>query len=449
MLDLTSPERRHSTAWTRRQALRAGFLGLGSLTLADLLRLRSQAAAPPPTDTAVILVFLAGGPSHLETYDLKPNAPDEIRGPFRPIPTSIPGIEVCEHLPLHARLAHRFSLIRSCTHGDASHQHGVSRMMSGYTLPKPTSTFGEGTYPEMGAVVTRAFRDQRRGLPPAVVMGANMTANYVPGNDPGYLGEAYRPPRVDKGIQGATLRTGRARLDERLELLGGFDAARREFDAHGTMAVMDGFNRQAVDILLSDQARTAFDLGRESPKLRDRYGPAGQQLLLARRLVEAGISFVTVSGFGGGPGTKAFNWDDHEVNWDLPTAMRARLPRYDQALTALIDDIFARGLDRKVLVISMGEFGRTPKIRTVNSLNGRDHWPHAMSILVSGGGMTMGQVVGATNAWGERPKERPLDPHDILATVYKHLGIDHRQEFLDSSGRPIPLARGTPISELW
>jgi hypothetical protein len=437
---------------SRRDFLRAGFLGLGSLSMADLFRLRAEAGTA--TDTAVILVFLAGGPSHLETYDMKPKAPDSIRGPFRPIATTVPGIEVCEHLPLHARLAHRFTLIRSCTHTEAGHGNGTTRMMSGH---KPRAGngagFETGEVPEIGAMVNRVFRDRWHGLPPAVVMGGNMTATYVPGNDPAYLGAAYRPPRVDTGIPNSQLRGPKSRLDERLELLGAVDTLRRDIDASKTMDALDHFNRQAVALMLNDKVRTAFDLTQEPLKLRERYGSpgvgCGQQLLLARRLVEAGVNFVTVSGFGRGDAAgKIFNWDDHAVNWDLQAAMRWRLPRYDQALTALIEDIYARGLDRKVLVIATGEFGRTPRLDK-NARCGRDHYPYAMSILVSGGGMKMGQVIGSTNAWGERPKDRPLDPNDILATVYKHLGIDPKQEIIDPTGRPQPVSRGTPVDELW
>jgi hypothetical protein len=434
---------------SRRDFLRAGFLGLGSLSMADLFRLRAETAAA--ADTAVILVFLAGGPSHLETYDMKPGAPDSIRGPFRPIATTVPGIEVCEHLPLHARLAHRFTLIRSCTHTEAGHGNGTTRMMSGH---KPRAGngagFETGEAPEVGAVVNRVFRDRWQGLPPAVVMGKNESQTYVPGNDPAYLGAAYRPPRVDGGIPSAQLRGPRSRLDERLELLGCFDGVRRDIDGR-TMDSLDHFNRQALTLMLSGKVGKAFDLQQEPAKLRERYGPerGAQQLLLARRLVEAGVNFVTVSGFGRGDAAgKMGNWDDHAVNCDLEAAMRYRLPRYDQALTALIEDVYARGLDRKVLVIATGEFGRTPRLDK-SSRCGRDHYPYAMSILVSGGGMKMGQVIGSTNAWAERPKDRPLDPHDILATVYKHLGIDPKQETLDPTGRPRPLSRGTPIDELW
>jgi hypothetical protein len=436
---------------SRRDFLRAGFLGLGSLSMADLFRLRAESGTK--TDTAVILVFLGGGPSQLETYDMKPNAPDSIRGPFKPIATNVPGIEVCEHLPLHAKLAHRFTLIRSCSHNCAGHGNGTTRMMSGHSPRAGNGAgFETGEVPEVGAIVNRVFRNRWHGLPPAVVMGGNMSPTYVPGNDPAYLGAAYRPPRVDGGIPSSQLRRPKALLDERLALRRAFDGARREIDAR-TMDSLDQFNRQAVTLMLNDRVQKAFDMNQEPVKLRERYGlpgvGQGQQLLLARRLVEAGVNFVTVHGFGrGADDGKIFNWDDHAVNWDLCKAMRYRLPRYDRALTALIDDIYARGLDQKVLVIATGEFGRTPRLDKSDRC-GRDHYPSAMSILVSGGGMKMGQVIGSTNAHAAHPKDRPLDPNDILVTIYKHLGIDHKQEIVDPTGRPLALSPGTPISELW
>jgi hypothetical protein len=437
---------------SRRDFLRAGFLGLGSLSLADLFRLRAETTTT--TDTAVILVFLGGGPSHLETYDMKPQAPAGIRGPFRPIATTGPGIQVCEHLPRHARLAHRFTLIRSCSHNAAGHGNGTTRMMSGHNPRAGNGAgFETGEVPEVGAVVSWMLRDRWKGLPPAVVMGDNMSPTYVPGNDPAYLGAAYRPPRVDQGLPGSRLGEPKRRLDERLKLLGAFDTLRHDIDASKTMDSLDQFNRRAVTLMLNDKVQKAFDLTREPAKLRERYGSngvgSGQELLLARRLVEAGVSFVTVNGLGrGDTAGKIFNWDDHAVNWDLEAAMRYRLPRYDHALTALIEDIYARGLDRKVLVIATGEFGRTPRLDKADRC-GRDHYPNAMSILVSGGGLKMGQVIGATNAWAEHPKERPLDPQDILATIYKYLGIDPKHEVVDATGRPQPISRGTPIDELW
>jgi hypothetical protein len=212
---------------------------------------------------------------------------------------------------------------------------------------------------------------------------------------------------------------------------------------------MDEFNRQAVEILTTNTIRRAFDLGLEDRRVRDRYGEGwGQEVLTARRLVEAGVTFVTVNSPGSGPGSMAHNWDDHAVNWDLHAAMLARLPRYDHVVTTLINDLYDRGLDRRVLLVVTGEFGRTPRLEHRDGRIGRDHWPSAMSILVSGGGMPMGQVIGATTRTGERPRERALDPHDILATVYHHLGIDHRHQIVDPTGRPLPITRGEPIREL-
>ena len=212
---------------------------------------------------------------------------------------------------------------------------------------------------------------------------------------------------------------------------------------------MDDFNRRAVEILTTGAAARAFDLNREDPKVRAKYGEGfGQTALTARRLVEAGVRFVSINDPGYVDGTSIHNWDDHAVNWDLLTAMRGRLPRTDHILATLLDDLHDRGLSDDVLVIVTGEFGRTPRLEFQNGKIGRDHWPSAMSILVSGGGMPMGQVIGATDNIGARPSSRSLDPHDFLATVYRYLGIDHTLHFNDPAGRPLPLARGTPIAEL-
>lgn len=434
---------------TRRDWLRAGFLGLGGLTLADLLRWRAQGGVTE-RDTAVILLFVHGGPSQLETYDLKPGAPDDIRGPFLPIQTNVPGIQVCEHLPHHARTAHRFSLIRSCCHDQADHFAGHCRFLSGYARHKPEAGH-ESYYPQVGAVVTRMFRRQRAGMLPAVAINGVLVngPNYAAGICEGYWGPSYRVPIVNGALADTSLIVGTGQFGDRLALQRGFDQLRRDLDQRGTMEVMDEYNRQAVEILLSGQARRAFDLSQEDPRLRDRYGPGfGQEVLAARRLVEAGVRFVTVNHPGTGPGSMAHNWDDHAVNWDLRTAMLARLPRYDEVVTTLINDLYDRGLDRRVLLVVTGEFGRTPRLEMRDGRIGRDHWPGSMSILVSGGGMPMGQVIGATDSIAARPRDRRLDPHDILATIYHFLGIDPHHQIPDPTGRPIPLSQGEPIREL-
>lgn len=434
----------------RREFLRVGFLGLGGLTLADLLRLRAEGSASKK-DTAVLLLFVHGGPSHLETYDLKPDAPDDIRGPFKPIKTRVPGIHVCEHLPKHAKSADRFTLIRSCTHDEADHFAGHRRFLSGYGQLKAGTSY-ESHYPQVGAVVNRLLHGQRRGMPAALAVGG-VVANgpdYAAGISEGYWSGVYRVPIVNGGLRDVTLAVDGRRLDDRLSLRQQFDTIRRDLDTTGAFEVMDSFNRQALEMTLAGEVRKAFDLSREAPRTRDQYGDGyGQEVLTALRLVEAGVSFVTVRVPGGGPGTKAYDWDDHAVNWDMKSAMLARLPKYDHVVSTLINDIYERGLDKKVLLIITGEFGRTPRLEHKDgTIIGRDHWPSAMSILLAGGGIPTGQVIGSTTSTGERPKERPLDPHDILASIYTHLGIPPRTEVPDVSGRPFPLCRGEALREL-
>lgn len=435
---------------TRRDCLRVGFLGLGGLTLGQLARLQAQGAAET-RDTSVLLLFAHGGPSHLETYDLKPDAPEEIRGPFRPIATNVPGIQVCEHLPRHARTAHRYTLIRSCTHDEADHFAGHRRFLSGYGRLKP-GTGAESYFPQVGAIANRYLRANQPGLPTALAVNGVVVngPDYAAGISEGFYSRIHRVPIVQSNLPDASLRVDARRFDDRLALQRQLDGMRRDLDARGVMEAMDAHQRQAIDVLTGGATRRAFDLTQEDPRLRHRYGPGyGQEVLVARRLVEAGVRFVTVCDRGNGPGSPAFNWDDHAVNWDMLTAMNARLPRYDNIVTTLIDDLFERGLNEKVLLIVTGEFGRTPRLERNDGKIGRDHWPSAMSILVSGGGMRMGQVIGATTRNGERPRERPLDPHDILATVYHHLGIDPAFQHLDPTGRPHALARGEVVRELY
>jgi hypothetical protein len=434
---------------SRRDFLRAGFLGLGGLTLGNLCQLRAQGAAIT-RDTAVLLLFVHGGPSHLETYDLKPDAPDEIRGPFSPIATAVPGIRICEHLPRHAQVARRFTLIRSCTHDEADHFAGHRRFLSGYGRLKPGTGY-ESYYPQVGAVANRFLRGRQRGVPAALAVGGVVVngPDYSAGISEGFWNGIYRVPIVNGGLRDANLAVDSRRFEDRLALRQSFDRLRRDLDTRGSMEVMDEFNQQALDILTTDTVRRAFDLSQENDRLRDQYGPGyGQEVLTARRLVEAGVPFVTVRAPGSGPGTMAYDWDDHAVNWDMLGAMHARLPRYDQVVSTLINDLYDRGLDRRVLLVVTGEFGRTPRLEHRDGRIGRDHWPSAMSILISGGGMPMGQVIGSTTSNGERPRERPLDPHDVLATLYHHLGIDHRQNIMDPTGRPLPLTRGETIAEL-
>lgn len=455
MLDVVTQQHRFQNGVTRRNMLQAGFLGLGGgLTLAGLLEKQAKAESTGeyrtnPRGRSVILLWQQGGPSHLETYDLKPEQVRDIRGPFSPIETNVPGIDICELLPMHAKIADKFTLIRSCSHRWSGHNDGIPMMVSGY--PGWDEGIHESTHPELGAVVSRVFGQCHDGMPVACGMGAKHYS-YVPTTATGYWSDVYRPPTVDKnGLKSAKATIDGLRLDDRKALLGDVNRLRSDID-RGVLESFDEFQRQAFEIIAGDKARNAFDLAQEDEATRARYGEGwGQNALLARRLVEAGVSFVTV----GVPGDSIiYNWDDHAVNGDLPTAMRQRLPNYDRAVTALIEDVYARGLDEDVMIVVTGEFGRTPRgnIRKGNRSGkdnwGRDHWANAMSILISGGGKRMGQVIGATNSKGEHPVQRQLTPQDVHATIYQHLGIDHQQTFDDPAGRPIHLAYGEPIDEL-
>lgn len=446
---------------TRRSFLEAGSLALGGLGLPDLLKSRARAAenGRVPRDTSVILIWLQGGPSHMETYDLKPDAPIDYRGECTPISTVVPGIDICEHLPEHARVADRFTLIRSIAHGFANHAGGAGRFLSGYHPLRVLDPLAQ--FPCLGPVVSKMLDGRRDPSMPRYVA----SATNVYGGGSASLGPAYLPFVVggdpnapDFKVNNLSLAPDvRNRLGDRRSLMNAIDGLRRDLDSSGLMDSIDHFNQEAVSLLTSDKAREAFDLSKEEPAVRDRYGRHkwGQRALLARRLVEAGTSFVTMQMQNPGIPGAIGNWDIHAVNGHLFDDTRARLPVYDRAIAALVEDIYARGLDRKVMLVVTGEFGRTPRINPQKGTAskviqpGRDHYPGAMSVLVAGGGMQTGQVIGSTTAKGERPKTRRLDPNDLLATIYRHLGIDHEDLVPDTSGRPVPLIpHGTPIAEL-
>jgi hypothetical protein len=464
----TPPPRCHGPI-TRRQALSAGSLGLGGFCLADLLRLRESEAASAPghADASVIFVWLAGGPPHLDTYDMKPEAPAEIRGEFRPIRTNVPGIEVCELLPLHAACADRFTLIRSISHDFSDHGGGSKRFLTGRIPKEPTGFVND--WPMVGSIVARHVDGVRRGLPNyTALMDAGRSGVDTFAFGGAYLGPTYEPFIVagdpsdpNFKVMNVTMDEAAARrIADRAALAAGLDRLRHDLDLRGSILAKDRFDRQALELLTSREAREAYDLSLEPDTVRDRYGRHrwGQRALLARRLIEAGATFVTcVMENPGGrtPPGGWHSWDSHAVNAHIFDDARWRLPVYDQAITALVEDIHARGLDRRVLLVVTGEFGRSPKIsyqqgsRTKLQQPGREHWPKAMSVLVSGGGLAMGQIVGSTDADGGHPKDRPLTPNDLWATVYRHLGIDPNATVLDRAGRPIPiLPFGEPIREL-
>jgi len=443
---------------SRRGFLQAGFLAMGGLGLSDVLRLRAAAKETTNEDPAIILIWLQGGPSHMETYDLKPEAALDYRGEMNPIRTSVPGMDVCELLPMHARVADRFTIIRSISHGFANHAGGAGRFLSGRDPLRPLDPISQ--FPTLPTVVSRVKESRNVGVPNYVG-----SANRVYGGGSSYLGESALPfvvardPNDDNFSVPNLSMSGslKDRLDDRVTLLKSFDEMQRDIDRNGSLASMDKFNDKAISILTSDKARNAFDISQEDPKTREKYGRHkwGQRALLARRLVEAGVTFVTMQMQNPRVDGAIGNWDIHAVNGHLFDDTRARLPIFDRAIAALIDDIYQRGLDRKVMVVVSGEFGRTPRINPQKGTRsgviqpGRDHWPGAMSVLVSGGNMRMGQVIGSTTSNGAYAKDNKLEPNDLLATMYRHLGIDYHASFLDHTGRPMPiLPHGEPIREL-
>ena len=443
---------------SRREFLRVGAAALGGLSLSQVLAARSDAATSK-VETSVILFWMWGGPSQLETWDMKPAAPTEYRGPFSPIATTVPGIEICEIFPEHAKLAKRFSLIRSLHHEMSSHNDGSIELLTGKTPTQadPTST-ARSEHPDFGMFASRIRGPQPHGLPQyigiprqpfmtqPVYLGVSHSA-FATG-DPSVAN--FRPPNLtlNGGVNGS-------RLDDRKGLIAQFDQFRKTVDQTDSLSGIDQFRVQALQLLTSSQVAAAFDLNQEPAALRDRYGRHlwGQSCLLARRLAEAGAAVITIDALAPEISVPVyFSWDDHanaQNGWDLAKGMIWRAKFMDQALSALIDDIFSRGLDRRVLLVAVGEFGRTPRLTHSNGCLGRDHWPQAQSALVSGGGLRMGEVVGATNSKAEYPVERPLHPQDLLATIYRHLGIDPRTEVLDAAGRPHALLKsGEPIREL-
>lgn len=444
----------------RREFLRAGMLALGGVTLADVLRNRAL-AGKGSHETSVILFWMWGGPSQLETYDMKPDAPQEYRGPLNPIRTNVPGIEICECMPLQAQMADKFAIVRSLHHDMAVHSDGGIEVLTGKTprAPDPSSQ-SRSEHPDFGMIASHIRGPRPDGMPQyvGVPRAPFMTI-------PNYLGVAHKafetgdPSARDFVPKDLTLSTGldNRRLDDRKFLVGQFDRFRRHVDLHDTLAGIDEFRSAAFVILTSPRVAKAFDLRKEDPRLRDRYGHHrwGQSCLLARRLAEAGVAVINIDATAPNDTTKHQSWDDHANVFHIEHAQRDRLPLMDQALSALVADLHDRGLARQVLVIACGEFGRTPKITYApkNVSNqpgvGRDHWPNAYSAFVAGGGLQLGQVVGATTSKSEYPVQAAVTPQDLLATAYRHLAIDSRRNIVDFSGRPVPiLSDGNPITQL-
>src|SRR5262245_22638152 len=449
----------------RREFLRLGLTGLGCLSLPELLRQRAQGAGKSRSDTALLVVWLHGGASHLETYDPKPLAPAEYRGPYKTIATTVPGLQLCELLPKHARVARRFTLLRSLAHTGPCHDSGPQQLFTGFPIMVNRS---KPDHLDLFAVVDRLRANPSRPLP------NNVGVPPIPYLGAAYLGPAHEPfavhgdpndPRFEVPNIGLKDAEHVARLDGRMRLRQRLDALGRQADQAAAEGAFDAFEGQAWNVLTGPQARRAFDLSLEPDRVRDRYSRNtwGQRCLLARRLVEAGVDLVAAT-LNGPLCGRVGNWDDHAVNHHVFDAMKYRAPFFDQAVAALVEDLHDRGLDRRVLLVVGGDFGRTPRISYAASTGGgiasgaeggvqpgRGHWPHAMSFLFSGGGIRAGQVTGAPDRRGERPTDRRVGVGDFLATLYRHLGIDTDGAVLrDPAGRPVPLLQqaGSPIREL-
>ncbi len=444
---------RRQAAISRRSLLRAGGLGVAGLTLADLLAHEAQAGPAARTENSVLILWMRGGPSQHETWDPKMKAPVEYRGAFGATQTTVPGIEIVDLLPRCAKVIDRFSVIRSLHHDNAGHSAGDQILFTGHP-PGPDPTVN--IYPSCGSIVSKQLGHLTPDLPPYV-----MIPRQVPGTDSAYLGAAHKPfetladPASDGPfrLQNFSLVKGisQRRFGDRRSLLQEFDRFRRGVDASGQMDAINDFQRQAYGILGSDRARRAFDLDAERRSVRDRYGfiprynPMDplrcsaaafcQRVLLGRRLVEAGVRLVTVD---------CRWWDTHVEGVD--SMKNGFLPRWDQCFSALIEDMDQRGLLATTMVVAWGEFGRTPRM---NKTSGRDHYPNVFSAAVAGGPVQGGRVVGSSDSKGAYPLANPKTPQDVLATIYRHLGIDPHRHFQDHAGRPIPtLPFGKPIDEL-
>jgi hypothetical protein len=444
---------RQSVRISRRSFVKAGILGTTGLSLSQLLRSEARADAPATRRPSVIILWMRGGPSHIDMWDPKPDAPAEYRGEFGTIHTNVPGVLLSDMLPRSARMMDRWSIVRSLHHHDAGHSSGDQICFTGYNAgPNPD----ENLYPSCGSIVSRQLGHLTPNMPSYV-----MIPRMLPGAGSAYLGVAHKPfeTQVDPATPGPfrlpnfSFAAGvtMEQVGDRRQLLANFDSIRRDIDGSGQMDALDRFSHQAWDILTSSAARDAFDLDLEPRYIRERYGfmPAfdpmaanrcgapnwAQRMLLARRLVEAGVRLVTVD---------LRWWDTHVLGFD--SLRRGFLPRWDQAYPALLEDLQQRGLLESTLVLAWGEFGRTPR---VNNDAGRDHYPNVFSAALAGGPVRGGRVVGESDSRGAFPRANPKIPQDVLALVYRHLGVDVTQTYTDGTGRPHPvLPSGRPIEEL-
>jgi hypothetical protein len=453
MLTIHGEKKRLCDGLARRDFLKIGALGIGGLSLSRLLAMEAAAAGvgkssgkPTKKQKSVIMIYMCGAPSHQDMYDLKMDAPAEIRGEFKPIDTSVPGIQICEHLPLLARNMDKCVPLRSVV-GSPNGNHDSFICYTGRSFQNQPP----GGWPSLGSVTSRVLGPTDPAVPAFV--GLTPVARHPPYGSPGHPGflgpamSAFRPSgegRADMVLEGIS----HDRLNDRRSLLGSLDRIRRDVDASGMMNGLDSFQQQAFGLLTSSKIVDALDVSKEDPKVRERYGKGDdknfgdgaprnlEHFLMARRLVEAGCRVVTLN-FG--------RWDFHSDNFN--GLKNTHLPQFDQGLSALIEDLHQRGLDDDVAVVAWGEFGRTP---TINKDAGRDHWPQVGGALLAGGGWNRGQVIGATDRLGGVAVDRPVHFGEVLASLYKHLGIDITAATLrDLAGRPQYLVDGhQPLPEL-
>jgi hypothetical protein len=441
------------TKLSRRTMLKVGGLGLAGLNLPSLLQAERSPRKRKATARSVILLFQFGGASHLDSFDPKPSAPREIRGEFAAIKSRVPGTLVSEHLPRMARIADKYALIRSVHHTRSSHNPGAYYSLTGREplTDLVTANAAATDFPHPGSVVA-ALDPGERKVPPFVSLPTMIADGpfRTPGEFAGFLGKIYDPlwvladPNAKSfNVEQLTLpaELDIERVQERRSILRELDAKSRMAERVAAVQGMKAYRGRAIDLLTSPATRKAFALNEESDRLRDRYGrnTYGQSVLLARRLVEAGVRFVTVyysRGIGG--------WDTHKDNFN--TLKNSRLPHTDQSLSTLLEDLQARGLLDETLVYWTGDFGRTPKI---NKDAGRDHWPPCQTVLMAGGGVRGGQVYGASDAIGARPADKPVLPDDITATIFHALGIDPETIVYDQLHRPMPISAGKPLHTLF
>ena len=450
---MNAREREGLTVLSRRSMLKAGCAGFAGLSLPNLLQAREEAAKNGQSmgrNKSVILLWMAGGPSHIDTWDPKPDRPRENRGPFDTIPTAIPGVRICEYLPKQAAMLDRFTILRSVNARGSSHQPNQV-FQTGNVLAAPRTNRKGHLYPAIGSIVGKHCGANDPSLPPYVILNLRDRTHFAWG---GYLGKQHDPFVGDRVARRLQLPTGLdvARLQDRRTLSASMDQLRRDVDLSGSMSALNAFEQKAFEMISGTKAREAFDVSREPQKTRDRYGSHewAQKALLARRLVEAGVSYVTVDlSNHSASGT----WDTHGDNippyGGIWNGLRPLLPVFDHLVTTLVDDLDQRGMLDDVLVIAMGEFGRTPELGTQGSTDGRNHWPRVMSMCMAGGGFRHGQVIGSTEPDGGEIKERPVTPGDLAATIYHHMGVPLDATYTDTQGRPNPIVEnGRPIKEL-